>query len=154
MAEKTTEELAIRGAGPGAGKASGATLTSLSSKVVHADDHISAHRAIAPAMHVSTTFRYDDDPDQLKMWVNTDVRVDWADMETTQQPSAPLDSHIYSRDTNPSATRVEAILGSILNGPSLTYSSGLSAFHAMLVHLNPRRIAIGDGYHGCHGVIR
>lgn len=24
----------------------------------------------------------------------------------------------------------------------------------MLVHLNPRRIAIGDGYHGCHGVIR
>lgn len=24
----------------------------------------------------------------------------------------------------------------------------------MLVHLNPRRIAIGDGYHGCHGVIK
>lgn len=24
----------------------------------------------------------------------------------------------------------------------------------MLVHLNPKRIAIGDGYHGCHGVIR
>ncbi|CAG9971344.1 unnamed protein product [Clonostachys byssicola] len=141
MAEKTTDELALRGAGPGAGKTPGATLTSLSSKVVHADDNISAHRAVAPAMHVSTTFRYDDDPDQLKMWVNTD-------------PTAPLDSHIYSRDTNPSATRVEAILGSILNGPSLTYSSGLSAFHAMLVHLNPRRIAIGDGYHGCHGVIR
>lgn len=73
MTEKTTEELALRGAGPGAGKTPGATLTSLSSKVVHADDNISAHRAIAPAMHVSTTFRYDDDPDQLKMWVNTDV---------------------------------------------------------------------------------
>jgi cystathionine beta-lyase/cystathionine gamma-synthase len=24
----------------------------------------------------------------------------------------------------------------------------------MLVHLNPKRIVIGDGYHGCHGVIR
>lgn len=24
----------------------------------------------------------------------------------------------------------------------------------MLVHLNPRRIAIGEGYHGCHGVIK
>jgi cystathionine beta-lyase/cystathionine gamma-synthase len=35
----------------------------------------------------------------------------------------------------------------------LTYSSGLSAFHAMMVFLNPKRIAIGDGYHGCHGVI-
>jgi cystathionine beta-lyase/cystathionine gamma-synthase len=30
----------------------------------------------------------------------------------------------------------------------------LAAFHAMLVFLNPKRIAIGDGYHGCHGVIQ
>ena len=36
----------------------------------------------------------------------------------------------------------------------MTYSSGLAAFHALLVRLNPRRIAIGDGYHGCHGVIK
>lgn len=35
----------------------------------------------------------------------------------------------------------------------LTYSSGLSAFHAALVFLNPKQISIGDGYHGCHGVI-
>jgi cystathionine beta-lyase/cystathionine gamma-synthase len=41
----------------------------------------------------------------------------------------------------------------LLGGPSLTYASGLAAFHALLVHLNPRRIAIGGGYHGCHGVI-
>lgn len=56
--------------------------------------------------------------------------------------------------TNPNLTRLEAILTSLLKAPSLTYTSGLSAFHAMLVHLNPRRIAIGDGYHGCHGVIK
>jgi cystathionine beta-lyase/cystathionine gamma-synthase len=49
--------------------------------------------------------------------------------------------------------RFEAILTSILGGPTLTYSSGLAAFHAVLVLLNPRRIAIGEGYHGCHGVI-
>lgn len=46
------------------------------------------------------------------------------------------------------------MLTSILHGPSLTYSSGLSAFHALLVFLNPKRVAIGGGYHGCHGVIQ
>lgn len=34
------------------------------------------------------------------------------------------------------------------------YASGLAAFHAMLIRLNPKRIAIGEGYHGCHGVIQ
>ena len=65
-----------------------------------------------------------------------------------------MDSHVYSRDSNPNTTRLEAVLTSLLNGPTLVYSSGLSAFHAMLVHLNPKRIVIGDGYHGCHGVIQ
>ncbi|RSL67454.1 hypothetical protein CEP54_003183 [Fusarium duplospermum] len=114
---------------------------SLSSRAVHADDGIQAHRAVAPAMHVSTTFRYSDDPEQLKSWDNID-------------PNAPLDSHVYSRATGPNTTRLEAVLTSLLGAPTVTYSSGLSAFHAMLVHLNPKRIAIGDGYHGCHGVIR
>ncbi|PWI75005.1 cystathionine beta-lyase [Purpureocillium lilacinum] len=114
---------------------------SLASRTVHGDDHISAHRAVAPAMHVSTTFRYSDDPDQLLGFDNID-------------PAAPLDSHSYSRASGPNTTRLESILESILGGPTLTYSSGLSAFHAMLVRINPRRIAIGDGYHGCHGVIK
>lgn len=48
---------------------------SLSSRLVHADDGISVHRAVAPAMHVSTTFRYSDDPDQLLGWDNIDVSV-------------------------------------------------------------------------------
>lgn len=71
-----------------------------------------------------------------------------------RQPNAPYDSHMYSRDTGPNATRLEAILTNILGAPCLTYASGLAAFHAMLVFLNPRTIAIGNGYHGCHGVIR
>ncbi|KAL6403423.1 cystathionine beta-lyase [Ilyonectria robusta] len=114
---------------------------SLASRGVHADDNIAVHRAVAPAMHVSTTFRYSDDPDLLKPLEYTD-------------PDAPLDSHVYSRYSAPNTTRLEAILTSLLGAPSLTYGSGLSAFHAMLVHLNPKRIAIGEGYHGCHGVIK
>ncbi len=42
---------------------------------------------------------------------------------------------------------------SVLGGKALTYASGLSAFHMMLVRINPKRTAIGEGYHGCHGII-
>lgn len=113
---------------------------SLSSLSVHADDYISAHRAVAPPLHVSTTFKYHRDPSQLRTWDNTD-------------PNAPFDSHIYSRDSAPNTTRLEAVLSALLGGPAVTYSSGLSAFHALLVFLNPRRVAITGGYHGCHGVL-
>lgn len=60
---------------------------------------------------------------------------------------------MYSRMSNPNLARLETLLTALLNGPAVTYTSGLSAFHALLTRLNPRRIAIGDGYHGCHGVI-
>lgn len=114
---------------------------SLSAQTVHADDHLASHPAVAPPMHVSTTFRYSRDPAELRHWDNTNS-VNGGD------------SHIYSRDSAPNSTRLEAILTAILRGgPAITYASGLSAFHAMLVHLNPRRVAISGGYHGCHGVI-
>ncbi|KAM3542684.1 hypothetical protein ARSEF1564_004424 [Beauveria bassiana] len=113
---------------------------SLASRLVHGDDGISTHRAVAPAMHVSTTFRYNDNPEMLEP-------------EVYVNPDAPLDSHVYSRYTSPNTTRLEAILTSVLGGKALTYASGLSAFHMMLVRINPKRIAIGDGYHGCHGII-
>lgn len=45
------------------------------------------------------------------------------------------------------------MLTSVLGGRALTYASGLAAFHMMLVRINPKRIAIGEGYHGCHGII-
>lgn len=35
----------------------------------------------------------------------------------------------------------------------MTYSSGLASFHALLTYLHPRVVAIGAGYHGCHGVL-
>ncbi|KAI1780130.1 PLP-dependent transferase [Hypoxylon cercidicola] len=114
---------------------------SLSAQTIHADDFLNSHQSVAPPMHVSTTFRYNDDPDQLRAWENIN-------------PNNPYDSHVYSRDSAPNTSRLEAVLTSILHGPSLTYSSGLSAFHALLVFLNPKRVAIRDGYHGCHGVIK
>ncbi|KAI0914762.1 Cys/Met metabolism PLP-dependent enzyme-domain-containing protein [Ustulina deusta] len=114
---------------------------SLSAQTVHADDFLNSHAAVAPPMHVSTTFRYSRNPDDLSYMNNT-------------SPNNPHDSHVYSRMTAPNTQRFEAILTSILRGPALSYSSGLSAFHAMVVFLNPKRIAIGGGYHGCHGVLK
>ncbi|KAJ4410927.1 hypothetical protein N0V82_009144 [Gnomoniopsis sp. IMI 355080] len=103
---------------------------------IHADDHLNTHSAVAPPLHTSTTFRYASNPDELAPWTNV---------------GSP--NHIYSRLSAPNTTRLEAVLSSLLGGPALTYSSGLSAFHALLVFLNPRRVAIGGGYHGCHGVV-
>ncbi|KAL2072512.1 hypothetical protein VTL71DRAFT_11855 [Oculimacula yallundae] len=113
---------------------------SLSSKTIHADDYLNEGTDVAPPLHVSTTFRYDQNPENLKSSRN-------------RQPGEGSDSHIYSRHTAPNTTRFEAILSDILKGPTLTYGSGLSAFHSLLVFLNPKQISIGEGYHGCHGVI-
>lgn len=46
---------------------------SFASRSVHADDYINSHRAVAPPMHVSTTFRYARNPDEMVPWTNTDV---------------------------------------------------------------------------------
>ncbi|KAM0258785.1 hypothetical protein ACHAQJ_003627 [Trichoderma viride] len=113
---------------------------SLATRAVHADADIDGHSAVAPALHTSTTYRFADEPDEL---------VPFKDLQLEEA----LGSHAYARYTSPNMVRFEAILTSILGGPTLTYSSGLAAFHAVLVLLNPRHIAIGEGYHGCHGVI-
>lgn len=102
---------------------------------IHADDRLNTHTDVAPPLHTSTTFRYPSDPTALTPWSNTGP------------------THIYSRISSPNLTRLETVLTALLHGPALTYASGLAAFHALLVLLNPRRIAIGGGYHGCHGVV-
>ncbi|RAL62384.1 hypothetical protein DID88_004950 [Monilinia fructigena] len=113
---------------------------SLSSQTIHADDFLNKGQDVAPPLHLSTTFRYSNNPDDLVALSELD-------------PHASQEGHVYSRHTAPNTTRFEAILSNILKGPTLTYASGLSAFHALLVYLNPKRISIGEGYHGCHGVI-
>ncbi len=46
---------------------------SLSSKTIHADDFLNKGQDVAPPMHVSTTFRYNKNPDALKAWNELDV---------------------------------------------------------------------------------
>ncbi|KAF9878118.1 Cys/Met metabolism PLP-dependent enzyme [Colletotrichum karsti] len=113
---------------------------SMATRAVHSDDFYTPHRAIAPGMHVAVNYRYARNPEDLKPGDNTD-------------PNAPEDSHVYSRYTAPNSSRLETILKNVFGGHTITYTSGLSAFHAMMVCLNPRRIFIGQGYHGVHGVI-
>jgi len=38
---------------------------SLSSQTMHADDYLNTYADVAPALHVSTTFRYPQDPNSL-----------------------------------------------------------------------------------------
>lgn len=49
---------------------------SLGSRSVHADDYTNSHTAVAPPMHVSTTFRYAENPDELVAWSDVDVSPD------------------------------------------------------------------------------
>lgn len=113
-----------------------------STRSLHADDALNVVTDVAPPIHVATTFRYSDDPAKL---------TPLADLSGYDEPDKT--SHVYSRLSAPNPTRFEAILSSLVGGEAISYSSGLSAFHAALVLLNPRRISIGNGYHGCHGVI-
>lgn len=48
---------------------------SLSAQTIHADDFLNSHQSVAPPMHVSTTFRYNDDPDELRPWANINVSI-------------------------------------------------------------------------------
>nr|OQO21298.1 hypothetical protein B0A51_12651 [Rachicladosporium sp. CCFEE 5018] len=121
---------------------------SLSTLSVHADDEANSSTDVAPALHFSTTYRYPSDPSLLKP---TD------DLHIPDRPAGgaiKADAHIYSRLTAPNTSRLELILTQLLGGPCLTYGSGLAAFHALLVYLNPKVVAIGAGYHGCHGVLK
>jgi len=74
--------------------------------------------------------------------------------------SCPPDDagHIYSRITNPSRGRCEALLGAVEGTPSdpahaVLYASGLAATFAALSRLLPKRVAISGGYHGTHLVL-
>ncbi|OJD22343.1 hypothetical protein ACJ73_06309 [Blastomyces percursus] len=108
---------------------------------LHADDALNVVTDVAPPLHLSTTFRYCNNPEELVPWSDNTLA------------SLPATSHIYSRHTNPSSTRFETILTPLLHGHVVSYTSGLAALHAALVLLNPRRIAVSNGYHGSHGVI-
>lgn len=113
-------------------------------------------------MHVSTTFRYPSDPEKLVPSVDPIVRINSSSHEP-ESPTPTILTHpqeefdgknyVYSREFAPNATRFEAIASALLNGHAVSYASGLAALHAALVLLNPRRVSVGEGYHGSHDVI-
>ncbi|KAF2755481.1 PLP-dependent transferase [Pseudovirgaria hyperparasitica] len=117
------------------------TTHALSTLALHADDILNSTTDVAPALHVSTTFRYPENPDDL-VPINGD-----------ENPTLANPTHIYSRVSAPTSTRLETILSALLHAPVLAYTSGLAAFHALLVYLHPKTVAISGGYHGCHGVL-
>jgi len=117
-----------------------------STLAMHADDPLNLLTDVAPPIHVSTTFRYTSDHAQLRPFRTSD-RPD------TDFPYQDAVEHCYSRLTTHSTSRLEAILESLLHNPCITYASGLAAIHALLVHVNPKTVSIGDGYHGSHGVL-
>ncbi len=59
--------------GPGKLAAAFERELSLASRAIHADDYINNHQAVAPPLHVSSTYRYSHDPDKLQTHVNINV---------------------------------------------------------------------------------
>ncbi|CAG7986625.1 unnamed protein product [Penicillium salamii] len=109
---------------------------SLATNSIHVDDRY-AGPELAPAMHPTSTFRYPHNPDELE-----------------PQQALSKTKHVYARLARPTSSRLELVLSTILKGECLTYSTGLSAIHAYLTCLTPKRVAITGGYHGAHDVLR
>ena len=129
-------------------------------QAIHADDYLNRGPDVAPALHVSTTFRYTSNPDDLipardlEVCPPTPPLTKRTNHPPHNQHTPPSSSpHVYSRETAPTTTRLEALLTPLLHAPCLTYSSGLAALHAAYVFLHPRRVSIGGGYHGSHSVL-
>ena len=115
---------------------------SISTQAVQADNVLNNVDDVAPPIHVAATFRYPRAPDRMR--------------EHHERPSYPVldvGEHCYSRQSTPGLSRLEAVLSSILGQPCIAYSSGLAAFHALLIMLKPSKVSIGAGYHGCHGTL-
>lgn len=112
---------------------------SLETLTIHSDDHLALTSDVSPPIHVSTTFRYDSDPSKLNPAKEI---TDWDNGR-----------FVYSRHQHPVCSRTEAVLDTVLDGHCVLYASGLSAFHAAMLYYNPKRVFIGNGYHGCHGIL-
>ncbi|GAQ03957.1 uncharacterized trans-sulfuration enzyme YHR112C [Aspergillus lentulus] len=113
---------------------------SLSSLQLHGDDFLGDAQDIAPPLHVSSTYRYPKKTEDLvPLW---ELKLPAAKLSNPQ-------SHIYSRISSPTGTRLELLLEYILKGKVVTYASGVSAFTALLILLNPKRLCMSPGYSGC-----
>lgn len=107
-------------------------------QLVHEDDsNTAAGSEVAPSISVSTTFR-SFNPTQGQGLASGEIDL--------RNPTW----HVYSRYTQQVSTRAEQILSRISHGYAITYASGLAACYSALVFFQPKRVAIREGYHGCH----
>lgn len=114
-------------------------MTGISTNLIHSADELSRVSDVIPPINVTTTFKYNEDYDKL--------------VTAKDSPKdGIIGNHIYSRLSHPNSETVEKLLESILDGNVVVYNSGLAAFFAALTYFNPKTIAIGRGYHGCHGI--
>lgn len=74
---------------------------SLSSRAVHADDYINNHQAVAPPLHVSTTFRYSRNPDELKQWENLNASLPYPLSSNPLTNPLKSPSHPTTRTSTP-----------------------------------------------------
>lgn len=115
-------------------------MPGIATNSIHAADHKDRVTDVAPPINVSTTFRYSDNPAELVKCGDLDPEASF------------LGTPVYSRLTHPNSELVEEVLGAIAGSEAVVYSSGLSAIFAALTHYNPKRLAIGLGYHGTHHI--
>ncbi|GAA5994700.1 uncharacterized protein JCM10292_004303 [Rhodotorula paludigena] len=115
---------------------------SLATKSIHQDSDLSGPE-VAAFISTSTTFRHPS-PEQIAAAEPGLYDANWS-------PATPS-RDIYSRYTQPTLTRAERVLSSVIGAPTLVYPSGIAAFFACLVHVRPDVVAFtaGEGYHGCH----
>lgn len=98
-------------------------------------DHTSGS-GVASTISVSTTFRNPTPSERAVLGSEFD-------------PASP-NPDVYSRYTQPTLTRTEKVLTSVIGAPTLMYPSGIAASFAALLHYLPDTIAITNGYHGVH----
>lgn len=100
-------------------------------------DHVSNNPLpdVAPPISVSTTFRYNlGDPSHGNNY-------------------GPGQRHVYSRESDPSTSRLELALGAVMESEAIVFGSGLTTVLALLMHLRPHKIALGPSYFGVSQVI-
>ncbi|GAA5842479.1 hypothetical protein JCM9279_005396 [Rhodotorula babjevae] len=116
--------------------------TGLATRAIHQDSRLSGPE-VAPSISTATTFRHPT-PEHIAAAPPGTFGSEW-------DPSSPS-RDIYSRYTQPTLTRAEAVLASVIGQPTLVYPSGIAAFWAALLHVSPQVVAFtpGEGYHGCH----
>uniref|UniRef100_A0A060T144 ARAD1C13618p n=1 Tax=Blastobotrys adeninivorans TaxID=409370 RepID=A0A060T144_BLAAD len=105
---------------------------------VHAGEHLANTNDVTPGINVTTTFKYPDNQEP---------------MSHEEELEAHDSFMVYSRLAQPVTVRAERVIGSVSKAHAVLYGSGLAAFHAAMIHLNPKRVFISQAYFGVHAVL-